>query len=391
LRKAQGGLNAAILVAVVAGLIILYILFLPEAEREALLENKTVKKSSDDDEDEEGVLLREFPGRLFEVDEIEDKEIPNVFLFETTNAKVLERINPFIVRNGWFDKKSKQVSFNIDDLENIDNVILSFKAVKHKGVLSIKLNNNIISENEIVTENVAPISLKKNLLGDDNTLEFTVSSVGMRFWRTNEYGLEDVKVIGDITDKSKQESRNVFTLTGQDLFNIEEANLRFVPYCSNVASVGVLDISINGRNVFSAVPICEDPYKQPLPIGLLNAGENRLVFKTNKGSYSVEQIKIDFEEEEVEKKVYFFEVNQSAIDEIEDRDKDAILRLEFVDDEETKRADINVNNHFITLDDDERIFTKNINDFIKEGNNFVEIRPRTRLDLVEIRIDLEDT
>ena len=44
MKKAQGGLNAAVLVAVIAGLIILYILFLPESEREQLLENKTVKK-----------------------------------------------------------------------------------------------------------------------------------------------------------------------------------------------------------------------------------------------------------------------------------------------------------------------------------------------------------
>ena len=389
MRKAQA-LNAAILVAVIGGLIILYILFLPEAEREALLEDETVKKSSDDDEDED-ILLREFPGRLDIVKEIENKQIPNVFLFETTNAKELERINPFIVRSGWFDKKGKTSRFNIDNLDNTDNVILSFRAEKHKGILTIKLNNEIVFENDIGTETVAPISLDRRLLRDENTLEFSVSSVGFRFWRTNEYSLENARIIGDITDKSKQEARNVFTLTSTDLFNIEEANLRFVPYCANVADVGVLDIAINGRNIFSAVPICEDAYKQPIPIGILNTGENRIILKTNKGSYSVEQIRIDFEEEEIKEQVFFFEVNQSVLDDIDDGDKDIILTIEFVDAERTKRADLNINNRLSSIDDEDRIFTKNLNDFVKEGNNFIELRPRTRLDIVEIRVEIEDT
>ena len=391
MKKAQGGVNAAILVAVIAGLIILYILFLPAEERESLLENKTVKKTSTDDEEEEGLLLSVFPNRLEESSEVEDKDIPNIFLFETTNAKELESINPFIVRKGWFDEKTKIETFSMNSLETTDNVILSFKAKKHDGTLTIKLNGEVVFENSIGQETVAPISLKKDLLKEDNTLDFAVSSVGLRFWKTNEYSLEDIKIIGDITDRSKQESRNIFTLTSKDLANIEEANLRFVPYCKSVAEVGTLDITLNDRNLFSAVPVCDDSYKQSIPIGLLDAGENKIIFKTARGSYSVEQIKIEFDEKEVEKKVYFFETNQSQIDDIEDGDKDAILRLEFVDDEENKRADININDHFITLDDDERIFTRNINDIIEEGNNFIEIRPRTRLDIVELSIKLEDT
>ena len=391
MKKAQGGVNAAILVAVIAGLIILYILFLPAEERESLLENKTVKKTSTDDEEEEGLLLSVFPNRLEESSEVEDKDIPNIFLFETTNAKELESINPFIVRKGWFDEKTKIETFSMNSLETTDNVILSFKAKKHDGTLTIKLNGEVVFENSIGQETVAPISLKKDLLKEDNTLDFAVSSVGLRFWKTNEYSLEDIKIIGDITDRSKQESRNIFTLTSKDLANIEEANLRFVPYCKSVAEVGTLDITLNDRNLFSAVPVCDDSYKQSIPIGLLDAGENKIIFKTARGSYSVEQIKIEFDEKEVEKKVYFFETNQSEIDDIEDGDKDAILRLEFVDDEENKRADININDHFITLDDDERVFTRNINDIIEEGNNFIEIRPRTRLDIVELSIKLEDT
>src|SRR3989344_8317272 len=389
MKKSQTGINAAVLVAIIAGLIILYILFLPSVEREELLEGE-VKKSKAASE-EENILLKEFPGRLDIIKDIEDKTIPNIFLFETTNAKELERINPFIIRSGWFDKKAQTVDFELADLENTDNVILSFKAKENEGTLTVKLNSQVVFENDIDSETAPPISLKNSLLAAQNTLEFSVSSVGGKFWKTNEYSFEDVRIIGDITDKSKQESRNVFTLTSKELSNIEEANLRFVPYCGNADQVGLLEIEINSRNIFSAVPVCDDAYKQTIPIGILDVGENKIIFKTSKGSYSVEQTKIEFKEKEVEKKVYYFETNQSQIDDIDDGDKDAILRLEFVDDKENKMADININDHFITLDDDEKVFTRNINDIIEEGNNFIEIRPRTRLDIVELSIKLEDT
>jgi len=317
-------------------------------------------------------------------------------LFETTNAKELESINPLIVRNGWFDDKKRAVSFGVGDLENTDNIILSFNAKAHEGVLTIKLSNEIIYENEIISETVAPIKLNKNLLSDSNTLEFSVSSVGFRFWKTNEYSLDDIRIIGDITDKSKQESRNVFTLTSTELFNIERSDLRFVPYCRSEEKVGVLDILVNSREVFSAVPICEDAYRQPIPLGILNEGENKVIFRTNKGSYSVEQIKVEFVEKDTRTKVYFFEVNQSDINKIKSGKKEVILTIEFVDDGRDRRADLNINDRLTTLDTDEKFFTKTLNDgndpdFIEEGNNFVEIRPRTRLDIVEIRVEFEDS
>ncbi|MBI2651246.1 hypothetical protein HYX01_02150 [Candidatus Woesearchaeota archaeon] len=379
MRKAQG-INAAVLVAVIAGLIALYILFLPETEREMLLENKSIKKTIDEKEDK-NVLLKVFPGRIDVAKSIEDKSIPNIFLFEMTNAQEIEKINPLVARNAWFDKKEKSVSFNVNDLENTDNVILSFKAKKHDGILAIKLNNELIYENEINSETVAPVRLKKSLLMKENTLVFSVSSVGYKFWKTNEYSLEDIKIIGDITDRSKQESRNIFTLTGAELANIESAALRFVPYCRNVDEVGRLQVLVNNREVFLGVPVCDDPYEQQVPVSVLNAGENKVIFKTSKGSYSVEQIEFKFREKEVKTNVHFFEVNRTQ------KAKDIILIIEFVDDRQNKRADLSINNRLSEIDQEKNIFSKNINDFVKEGNNFIEIKPRTKLDIVEIRVE----
>jgi len=189
--------------------------------------------------------------------------------------------------------------------------------------------------------------------------------------------------------KVSRRVRIFFILTGTEFNNLERSDIRFVPYCGNVASVGVLDVLINNRNIFSAVPVCDDPYRQPIPLSLLDTGENRIVFKTNKGSYSVEQIKVEFKEKEIIEHVFFFEINRSTMVKVDDGIKEVTLTMEFVDDRRNKRADLNINNRFSTIDDEERFFIKNIDDLIKEGNNFIEIRPRTRLDIVELKVELE--
>lgn len=392
MKKAQGGINAAILVAIIAAVIIIYILFLPTEDRKSLLEEKSDYKGKSTSTDEDNiVLLSENVGRLDAVGKVKDKEIPNVNIFEKTNSKVLDTINPIYVKNGWFDKTVKIIRLNVDDVENTDNVVLSFAASKREGILSIKLNGELVYEYEISGYNVEPIKLKKSLLKKDNEIEFSVSGVGAKFWTTNEYALEDVKIIGDISDVSRQESQNVFTLSDVEYSNMEKAEMKFVPYCSSASKVGLLDVLINNRNVFSAVPVCGDRYKQEIPISALSTGQNSIIFKTNKGSYSVEQIILSFTQKDIPEAVYYFEVNSTTYEDITDGKYDAFVRVEFVDDTEVKKADLNMNDHLIRIDQEKKTYEKNINNWIEEDNNFVKITPvKNALDIVEIKIELEE-
>jgi len=388
MKKAQGGLNAAILVAIIAAVIIIYILFLPAEDREDLLEENG-KGTTETSKEKTINLLSESVGRLDPVGKVSDKDISNVYIFETTNSKVLDALNPVYVRNGWFDKKVKIVKFAVNDLENTDNVVLSFFAPTRRGILSIKLNGELIYEYDINTPNIEPIKLKKNLLKADNELEFSVSGVGAKFWTTNEYSLEEVKVIGDITDISRQESQNVFSLTDTEYQNLEKVEIRFIPYCSSSAKVGILDVFLNKRNIFSAVPVCSDRYKQDIPLSALSAGQNNIVFRTNKGSYSIEQVKLSFTQKDTPEAVYYFEVNSTTYEDIQDNDYDATLKINFVDDEQTKRADINMNDHLVRIDQEEKTYEKNVDAWIEEDNNFIKITPKTTLDIVDIKVQLE--
>ena len=384
-KKSQGGMNAAILVAIIAGLIILYIVFLPNSEREKVVGQKPGTTTGESP----NLLLKVAPGMLSASTGLEDqKSIPNVFLVETTNAKELQKINPFIVRNGWFDKSTKKIDFGIDDPDNTDNVAVSFSAKKRNGALTIKLNNIVVFENELASDVVEPVKLSKNLLQKTNSLEFSVSSVGAKFWTTNEYSFENIRIIGDITDTSKQESTNLFTLSESEFSSMDKATLKFIPYCGNVNELGTLDIFINNKKLLSSVPVCDNAYKQSIPKSALNEGENNIVFKTNKGSYSMEQIKIALEFKEPSAKTYFFEIDDSTFKQITEGSKNIELTIKFVDDKKSKRAKLDVNGHAETVETSKITFSKNINNKVSAGNNFVRLEPLEDMEVAELRVEL---
>ena len=88
-RGQSSGAGAAGLVAVIAGLIVLYILFLEPSEREELLDTDSDGNKISDRDSEEAeiikILLDEEPGRL---DYLKDDEfeinIPSFNLYKTT-------------------------------------------------------------------------------------------------------------------------------------------------------------------------------------------------------------------------------------------------------------------------------------------------------------------
>ena len=385
-NKAQGGVNAAILVTIIAGLIILYIIFLPASEREKLVLNEQ-EKGKDSNAGSPNVLLKASPGTLSASENLEnEKKIPNIFLIETTNAKELERINPFIVRSGWFDKKTHKFDFSIDDLENTDNLVLTFSAKERQGALAITLNNALIYENELRGDNPEPIKLDKKLLSKANSLEFSVSSVGYRFWMTNEYSFDSMKIIGDITDTSKQESTNIFTMSDSEISSMGKAVLKFVPYCKSISDIGKLDIFLNNRKLFSSIPICDNAYKQDIPKAVLNEGENNIVFKTNKGSYSVEQIKVSLDLKEPKVKTYYFEISPALFKQVRSG-KNIMLNIRFVEAQKQKRLNLDVNGHIESIETDKAAFSKSINSKVLEGNNFVRLVPLADVEVAELTIE----
>lgn len=256
-------------------------------------------------------IFKTSPGKILyqKLDEYE-YDLPAFTIIKTSSASVLANVNNFRVRNGVFDKVIKNVSFKIKSLDNTDNVLLSFGTPRHSGTLTIMLNGDVIFDFDIDSASPQPISLDKAYLKQgNNMLEFRVSGVGLRFWKTNEYSFTGMKITADVSDISRQESQNTFYVSPEEGENIEKAVLKFNPDC-RTTDAGLLDVTVNGRNVFSGIPDCGTLNTYDISPSILNVGKNTVNFKTDQGSYLVDQIMVKTMLKEPIQPTFYFELDE---------------------------------------------------------------------------------
>ena len=86
--------------------------------------------------------------------------------------------------------------------------------------------------------------------------------------------------------------------------------------------------------------------------------------------------------------LYWFDVNKDQLKNITDSKWDCNLSIRFVDDDEDKTLDINVNGHMKSIDQQEPKFDYSLNDWVEEGRNYIKLIPKTTVDIVSLKIRL---
>lgn len=383
------GAAAATLVAIIAGLIVLYILFIPAAEREELLDLDSDSDGRSYSDKDTEILIQETPGTIYEADLDEIEYLfPNINLNMQRNARIIKEVDSLYVRRALFDDEKQSFNFSLSEPYNNDNVLLSFLVDKGYGRLMVKMNGHEIFNREVSSANVDPIELD-DYLEEENIVEFSVSEPGASFWETNEYSLEDIKITGDLLNKEAQESKNVFFVTKEEKEKIDKVKLRFLADC-NPKTVEPLKIYVNYNNIYSAIPDCGymNPYVEFAP-NYLATGENRIVFKTEEGQYQIEQIKMITDLKEADYPIYYFEIDSDQFEAIEDEEANVNLTIRFADDEDKKEGKIIINGRVIGISQYELDLSENLDKYIEEGTNAVKIEPEDKLDISEIKIDFE--
>ncbi|MBN1385973.1 hypothetical protein JW968_03270 [Candidatus Woesearchaeota archaeon] len=394
MKKGQGtGASAATFVALLAALILLYVLFLPPSEREALLgENYTGYGGDDGGNDTaERTILLENPGKIEGSGEEEIiHNIASLSLLAVTETNLIKKVNNIYVKNGWFDKQDARVSFTFEDLPNTDNTMMGFTiGEKAIGRLSVYLNGEKVYDDE--TTSPAPVLLDKKNLAETNELVLSVSTVGWKFWKTNEYIIKDLSITADVQDISRQTSRNTFIVTSTEKDNLEKATLKFIPECE-AGDVGKLNIYINNHNLYSSVPDCGLLIPLEFSPGFLSTGENELVFRTTRGNYVIDRIQVKTELKDISFPVYYFSLTSDEYNDVANNEFDINLSMDFVDDIEYKQATIVVNGYETHVDQRDRKYWKLIDEFIKKDNNAIEIIPKknSKLEIIELRVRLQE-
>lgn len=384
--------GAAVLVALIALFIVFYILFLPPSERDALLNNTDNSTISTSDSLKNATLIFERPGKLNYVTTQAIEHSMNAFtLFKTTETQIIDSTSSLYVKSNIFEKQAKQIQFGVDDIKNTENYVLTFNVPKHTGRLSIGLNGNPIYEDTIDTANPAPIKLPKTNIKTNNVLEFTVSGVGWAFWSSNEYGLDGIQILGDVTDVSRQESQGTIFVEREEFDNLQKVTLQFNPECK-IKEVGDLTISINGILIFSGIPDCGVLNFKDIPKDKLEEGQNSITFRTNKGTYLVDNVMVETGLKKINYPTYYFELTDKQFNDLKNGDRNLNVTLKYVDIGEPKRAKIIVNGHIMSVDAKTKLKSQKAipSEYIENReNNYIRIEPdRNDVEIAQMQVFL---
>jgi hypothetical protein len=329
--KAQSAGSAAAFIALIAGFVLLYMLLIPPDMRNELLGEGGTSTGTTTTTTTglkalgiQKTVISESPGRIDYMKFSQyDHPLPSVNLYSTTSSN--ERLigDSIYIKNGVFDKTDKNLSFDIPDTTAVENVYLSFALNQNRnnnGRLIITLNNNIIYERDSIKTLDKPIDISK-YLKKQNTLSFSVSGVAWRFWTTNDYELNDIKIVYDLKDTSAQMSKNTIMLTETEKFNLESAKLKFNPDCSP-SQAGILNVNINNNLIFSAIPDCGQLNTVEMSPSILEAGNNKVVFEAEKGRYLIDSIVLQTQLKQMTYPVYYFDLDERLFNIYQEPDTD---------------------------------------------------------------------
>ena len=377
-KSQTSGSPAAVLILAIAAFIVLFILLLPQEDRENLLDSGPGSSGSSGIGAEiSGVLLlEENPGTISKVRTRQIERDLASFVIRAEEEDIeMKKLNYISLRTGESD--SKEVYFETED--GASNGALTFEVADSKGVLTIELNGEEIFKGSIEKNaQIEPFSLPE--IDEDNTLKFYVDSPpAWKFWEKNYYEIRKVRIVGTVKNDEGSQSFQTFIMSKEeaDPQNIQDVFLQYGVACS--VSYGKIEVRVNNYLISSRVPECESPVreKEQVDPGILREGKNEIVFTTVEGEYGIDRPKIQTTLKKPIYPLYFFNLNESMHKKISGPELTAQLIINFAADGQEKKAILSVNGHETFVDTRKNTHSKNIDEFLKEGNNYIRVVPES--------------
>ncbi len=392
MRKGQG--NVAGFIAMIALFILIYILLLPEQEKEKLLQGTSGGGFGDRAPSYSGISGREFRTLLSEspglvspfLAEVVDRPLASVNLFSVVDDEDEMLARNIFVSDSLFDSEEKELIFNVNDLGNLESVKLLFFIKKRvgNGNLVIELNGNEIFDGKIETSDL-PIELAKSLIGNVNRIKFSVERD--KWISTNSYELSDIIVSKEIRSENSREAR-AFVLGKGERDNLASMTLYFFVNCFTARENGNLQVVLNGKVIHEGLVVC-DAGEVSIGINLVELveGRNVLEFRIDKGRYVLEQVLVQGAIERSNFPGYFFTLQVVDLGAI-DSGAHVLMDLLFLDDGLRKAGTIFVNGFPVYIDtflDREGL---DITDFVTDGQNVIKVIPETQFEILNLEVSL---
>src|SRR3989344_4100441 len=241
MAKRQPATAVSVLIALIALFMIIYILLLPPAERAELL-NLSVEDEAADGKDVSGIvkkdkgteiILSEKPGEISL--DLKDENIHNlnpVSLFVKSQAENIDLVNTLSISRSAFSDKFQEVAFDLDDLDEVEELNLIFFVEKAKGKLFIDVNGNNVFNIELDEGKLRSVNLHVRFLKRNNLVKFYAESPGFIFV-ANKYDLSDVSLRKQFKLSNIKSQRKV-SLSAIEINNLDKATLEYALYCEEV-------------------------------------------------------------------------------------------------------------------------------------------------------------
>ncbi len=382
MKKGQSsGVEISIFITLLALFILVYVILIPPEQRAELLDDTVI---SDDDYaeigDYETVLLSESPGEVHSYQtNYQTNNLESMHLFSEVETSTENIISALTISRTILKDNYKEILFDIDDLELLEKVQLFFLITEADGELTILLNDKLIFEGQL-TSNQLPIELSKNYLKKgENTIRLSVNSPGWSIFSANAYVMEDVSLVWEILEKDNEASRNFYIDSDVD---VKKGTLKYFVTCNTVTDEGTLTISFNGQEVFDDRVFCSylDEREITLDDRYYVAGTNTLDFTVDTGNYNLEEIKVETELEESSYPKYSFDIDSNTYEEVVSGDKEVIVKFTFSG-SGTKKASVSVQENQFSFDTSSSSYTKDISSMIDNGANSIKIVPKTSFEI----------
>jgi len=368
---------AAILVIVILAVTLLYILFMDPDDRNELLNITTSGNGNGNGEavvNAYKTFLQEQPGNIYaQIESSYKHTIPEFYLYQKSQGLEVADWSSIYVSSSLFSKRTKSLDLYINNPNYISDSYITFNVKKSKGILEIALNGELIYEGISSLGTINPIKIPTKLLKDSNTLDFSVVSPGLAFWETNEYVLENIRVVANQLTIEDESSANFFVYENE-ISDPKRATLKFYADCTQ-SQMSSLYVTINSVKILNTVPSCGDLNMVEFSPQILRIGDNNIAFNSNSNA-KIREITVDIEANDQVNPTYYFNMNDTEYGYIINGSKKVYLYLEFLG--EDNKLDININSNKLYIDGDEFV-RKDITSFIKKTGNYVELIPRKNM------------
>src|SRR3989344_258001 len=278
--------------------IVVYLIILPPAAKEDI-----VYTGQEYDKVEGKLLFSQSPGLV------------RPFLKEVISTKLARSL---AVSTSVFSTKDEELMFDLQELNNLNQLSLIFLIQEGTGKLVLNINGQEFY-NDYVTVNDLPIEIPlKALRAKDNVLTISASSPGLRFLSANRYALKDIQIIKKFAVEHQREARS-FIITPGESKDLVRSVLLFFINCLKVRDLGSLNIYLNGKEISNRFLTC-DAGETELEINPddIYEGENTLEFEVDKGEYILEQVFLEHELETEDYPKYFFTLQRGEFFAVED-------------------------------------------------------------------------